>query len=652
MKRFYAIAGALALATSSFAQEALMKPTADEVEFSRQAGIQHLTTHNQRGNRGSEFFCEDFSNGLDGSTFEGAWTVGGNSADVWAMADANSPAGFYSNTLPAMASPTADNGWVIFDCDAAQGGAITPANPVVNMSGWLISPELDMSELENVKVEFNQYFRYCCAQLSPLTVEVSIDQGNSWTVFNATGILITSANQLSANPLLTTIDISCVAANQPSVLVRFAYNSAVGDAYSHYFWGLDDICIYETDAENDLEITQVTNGDIFADFEFTVTPLEQAPTAENGGLEAGVIWRNSGRQDQNNCNILIEILDETESTVLSTTTFGPFNMVAPANEEVCPAPVLDTVFVTTGWVPTEIGKYVVRATISSDATDDVPDNNVGRRLIEYTIDEYGHDYEGTATGELRGSADPDNPDLFLPYGVANYYIFPNDGSTVYGITAQYGANTDPGALFLIAFYSDQSTATGQVFSYETGASYTMQGVWINNGPVYTPFDEPFSPDTESFYTAAVQVEDYLAEELTVLVQPSSDSDNSTLRWSFNSNQQLTWFARNSYSPSIRAILSERSIAVDETNSDATLQIMPNPAKADVRINFNLNAASYVAYEIRDLSGKLVTFDNLGKFAAGSNSFNFNVDELAAGNYIIGLVAEGRMVAREKLVVMK
>lgn len=652
MKRFYAIAGALALATSSFAQEAVMKPTADEIELSRQAGIQSLTTHNQRGNRGSEFFCEDFSNGLDGSTLAGAWTVGGSNGDVWAMATADSPAGAYSNQLPAMDSPTADNGWVIFDCDFAQGGPITAANPVVNMSGWLISPELDMSDLENVKVEFNQYFRYCCAQLSPLTVEVSIDQGNSWTVFNATGILITSANQLSANPLLTTIDISCVAANQPSVLVRFAYNSEVADAYSHYFWGLDDICIYETTAENDLEVTQVTNGDIFNDFEFTVTPLEQAPTAENGGLEAGVIWRNSGRQDQTNCNILIEILDEAESTVLSTTTFGPFDMVAPANEEICPAPVLDTIFVSTGWVPTEIGKYVVRATLTSDATDDLPDNNIGRRLIEYTTDEYGHDYEGTATGELRGQADPDNPDLFLPFGVANYYIFPNAGSTVYGITAQYGENTVGGAQFLVAFYSDQSTAAGQNFAYETGANYTMQNVWINNGPIYTPFAQPFSPDTESFYTAAVQVEDNLAEELTVLVQPSSDSDNSTLRWSFNSNQQLTWFARNSYSPSIRAILSERSIGVDENDSDATLQIMPNPAKSDVRINFNLNASSYVAYEIRDLSGKLITFDNIGRFAAGSNTFNFNVNELASGNYIIGLVAEGKMIAREKLVVMK
>lgn len=629
-----------------------MKATQDEVDFSTLRGVEHLTTHHQRGNRGAEFFCEDFSNGLDGSTLFGAWNTGGPNASVWAMATAESPAGAYSSNLNAMTSPSAANGWVIFDCDLAQGGPITPQNPVENMSAWLSTPELDMSELENVKVEFNQYFRYCCAQASPLSVEVSIDQGNTWTKFNATGILITSANQLSANPLLTTIDISCVAANEPSVIVRWGYNTAQGAGYSHYFWGLDDICIYETTEENDLEITQVTNGDIFNDFEFTVTPLEQAITEENGGMIAGVIWRNSGRQDQTNCNITIEVLDETETNVLSTTVHGPFDMAAPANEEVCPAPILDTVFVNTGWVPTEIGKYVVRATILSDQTDDVPANNVGKRLIEYTTDEYGHDYDGMALGELRGQDDPDNPGQFLPFGVGNYFIFPNDGSTVYGLTTRFGQNTDGGASFIAAFYSDQSTQQGQNFAYEAGASYTMLPVWVNNGPIYTPFEEPFSPNAEDFYLATIQAEDFLIEELTVMAQANSDSDNSTLRWSYNSDQVLTWFARNNYSPAIRAIISERAIGVDETNTDATIQIMPNPAKADVRVNFSLTGASYVAYEVRDLNGRLVTFDNIGKYAAGSNSFTFNVNELAAGNYILGIVAEGRMIAREKLVVMK
>ncbi|MEZ4800965.1 MAG: hypothetical protein R2809_14565, partial [Flavobacteriales bacterium] len=298
MKKIYTIVGAALIAASASAQSALRPADNLEIQISKQRSQTAASS-----TRGTAYFCEDFSNGLDGANGWGAWTTGGNNGDVWALADSESPAGAYSSNLDPMASPTADNGWVIFDADLAQGGPITGANPAEVMQGWLVTPELDMTELENVKVEFNQYFRYCCSQLSPLTVEVSIDGGTTWTSFNATGILNTSANQLSANPLLTTIDISCVAALQPSVYVRWAYNAAFENGYSHYFWGLDDICIFETAIENDLEITQVTNGDILNLWEYKVTPFDQAITEADGGMVAGVIWRNNGRQDQTNVSI-------------------------------------------------------------------------------------------------------------------------------------------------------------------------------------------------------------------------------------------------------------------------------------------------------------------------------------------------------------
>jgi hypothetical protein len=650
MKRIFTFLGAFALISISQAQEVVRPATEAEVFFANQ-GPRRTS---ERSNRGSEFFCEDFSNGLAGSTAYGAWTPGGLNANVWAMATADSPAGAYSSNLAAMASPTASNGWVIFDCDLAQGGVITTNNPVENMSGWLTTPELDMTELENVKVEFNQYFRYCCSQLTPLTVEVSVDGQLTWTVFGATGSLVTGANAISANPLLTTIDISCVAANQPSVYVRWGYNSPATGGYSHYFWGLDDICIFETAVENDLEVRQVTNGDIFNLFEYTVTPLEQAITAENGGLLAGVIYRNNGRQDQTNCQITVEILDESETTVLATANFPAFDMVSVANEVVCPPPVLDTVFIQTGWVPTEVGNYVVRASIISDQVEETPENNVGLRRIEYTADEYGHHGTGLAVGELRGQTDADNPDQFIPFGVANYFHFPNSGSTVYGLTAEFGPNTDPSVNFLIAFYQDQSTNQGQNFANAAFNYYSMADVWVDNGPIYLPFETSYNPEggNDNFYTAAVQVEDNSLLEITVRAQANSDSDNSTLRWNFNSNQQLTWFGRNSFTPAIRAILSERVISVDELENSASLDIFPNPAVNDLRINVDLEKAGYLAYEIRDINGKIVTFDNKGVYPAGKSSFNVNVSNIAAGTYVVGIVTDGAMIAREKLVISK
>ena len=83
-----------------------------------------------------------------------------------------------------------------------------------------------------------------------------------------------------------------------------------------------------------------------------------------------------------------------------------------------------------------------------------------------------------------------------------------------------------------------------------------------------------------------------------------------------------------------------------------LQLFPNPAVDNTRIQFNLNEASNVAYEVRDINGKLIMWDNIGKHAAGSNSFNLNVSELPAGNYVIGVVTGGKNITHEKLMIVR
>jgi hypothetical protein len=654
MKRIYTLLGAVLLASASQAQMAVSKPSSDEITLSRTRSAASQSSENRGGS--TSFFCEDFANGFTGNNGYGAWTFDDSgTTDIWMMATAASPAGAYSSNLDPMASPSAANGWVIFDADLYQGGAITTANPAENLSGWLQTPELDMSSLENVKVDFHQYFRYCCAQVSPLTVEVSIDGGTTWTAFNATGIIVTSANSLSANTLNTVLDISCVAALEPSVYVRWGYNTAIESPYSHYFWGLDDICIYESAIENDLEITQVTNGDILNLWEYKSTPLEQATTSADGGLTAGVIWRNNGRVDQTNCNIVIEILDAADA-VLYTGNVPAFDMPAPANELVCPAPVLDTIFFQTGWVPTSVGDYKVRATITSDQTDDLPDNNTLTRLIDYTLDEYGHDDTATDV-EIRPRVNADNADIVDPFGVGNYYTVPNDGSLAYGLTVQFGDNTDgavPGTLgveFLAALYTDQSTAQGQSFQLEASEYYEVFDEWVNAGPIYFPFDDNVALEVGTTYMVAVQNEDESTTEVTVLAQANSDNDNSTLRQDYNSTQVLTWFGRQSWSPSVRLIVSER-VGIDEiaANGLNSLAIGPNPAVSSTRVSIDMKAAANVAYEIRDINGKLITFNNLGRFAQGTGNFEINVANIASGSYILGVVVDGKYMTREKLVI--
>jgi len=75
-----------------------------------------LTRHEEMraGNntlRGSAFFSEDFSNGLDGSTSYGAWSTYDNAdGTLWHMNTPQSPEGTFNQGIPALASTTASNG--------------------------------------------------------------------------------------------------------------------------------------------------------------------------------------------------------------------------------------------------------------------------------------------------------------------------------------------------------------------------------------------------------------------------------------------------------------------------------------------------------------------------------------------------------------
>jgi len=114
-----------------------------------------------------------------------------------------------------------------------------------------------------------------------------------------------------------------------------------------------------------------------------------------------------------------------------------------------------------------------------------------------------------------------------------------------------------------------------------------------------------------------------------------------------------WFGSQNWSPAVRLILSER-VSVDEINSEnlSFFQLAPNPAVDVTRVNFELKANSNVAYEVRDVNGKLISFSNMGKFSAGKNSFDLNVSSFENGNYMVSLVIDGSRMFTKVLNVVR
>ena len=645
MKKLFTLCGAIGLAFSATAQitpvtdikAAPKAPSNTEMERSAHANATSLTSSADR----VVVYSQNFSTGFGDMTHQDSSPAG----TIWMVANASSPAGEFSSSLPALASPTAANGWVIFDCDLYN----TPvSNGVEDVTGSLSTPAIDCSSLTSVIVEWSQYFRYCCFSAFPLTLEVSTDGGTNWTVFPANGSFTPSANSLSANPLNTRVDISCAAAGQSNVLVRWGYNTAAAAGYSHYFWGIDDIQIFDNAATNDLEILQVTNGDVFNIWEYRVTPFEQRVYAADGGLMVGVMYRNNGSADQTNTSINIDILDAA-GAVVGNAVSNPFTMEAFGNTPECPSFLSDTLYIQTGWEPSAVGTYTVRASILSlDATDETPANNTMDKIIVYSTDEYGHEDEAALDIELTPRPGA-NAGEFDPTGYGAFYTCPNAGSLGYGLTVVFGPTSDAGVDYTAILF-EGSPNDGVVLASQ---DYVLNAGWIDNGYQYFPFDAPVDLLPGTVYFNGVLNENTSTLQLTVAAQDNSDTDNSTSVYEMAGDGSFVWFGSQNFSPAVRLILSQR-VTVDEINSDnlTFFQFAPNPAVTSTRVNFELTSAANVAYEVRDITGKLIEFKNLGKYTPGMNNFELNVAGLNAGNYEVSLVIGGSRMFTKTLSVKK
>jgi hypothetical protein len=65
---------------------------------------------------------------------------------------------------------------------------------------------------------------------------------------------------------------------------------------------------------------------------------------------------------------------------------------------------------------------------------------------------------------------------------------------------------------------------------------------------------------------------------------------------------------------------------------------PNPLSENANIQFSLDKASTVSFDIYDITGKSVRSINAGSFAAGENSVTINRGDLKTGIYILRMNA--------------
>jgi hypothetical protein len=312
--------------------------------------------------------------------------------------------------------------------------------------------------------------------------------------------------------------------------------------------------------------------------------------------------------------------------------------------------IVDTTFVV---------DFITENSAVVDAIDETPANNTGVRAITFTQDEYGHDDTTLDVEMLNPEVDNSNPVQYEPTGFGTFYTFNYAGSTAYGITTLLGSTTDEGAYFNTVLYqatqgmNNTAPAPPLLTSSEWTVSPTMIGSTGGESYVYLPFNDPTEMLTSEVYFTGIVALDQSDLQITMLATGDTDTDNSTAQYQMSGGGDYLWFTTKSYSPAIRLIISNR-VNVDEVNAEilSTFKMFPNPAKSNSTVQFELNRSSAVAYEVRNLEGKLMEYANLGTKAQGQHNLNLNVNNWPAGQYEVSLVIDGRSMYTRSLQVVK
>ena len=285
-------------------------------------------------------WSEDFASGIPAG-----WTNSGtdkNSAvhnGMWKYTKTGSHGAYSGGTT--LNSPSAANGYIIFDSDSLDSGGPSGAQgtgPALSpQRGYLTTSAFSCSGHSKVYLELYQYLLNFS---SNTRVIVSNGTASDTLAINPT---LDYSGARTTNPCLKHFDITAVAGNQAAVTLTFLW-----DAGDYYFWMLDDIKVMDAPA-NDLKITRAGS------YDYTVYPLSQVDTIS---YYARVTSTGSAPQPDSRARIVVK---KAASVVFTDTT--PVGLTLPYNVD---SPLVGT----NTWLPTPVtGKYDCLTYAFSDSTD-------------------------------------------------------------------------------------------------------------------------------------------------------------------------------------------------------------------------------------------------------------------------------------------
>jgi hypothetical protein len=452
-------------------------------------------------------------------------------------------------------------------------------------------------------------------------VEISNDGGANWVTFEVnpeSEVPVNTncvPNEVEVVNITSAIGASGVWSNQ--VKVRFHY---VG-VYD-WFWGVDNVKIVEA-WNNDIKVNnwfQATDVNNTIGLDYYHIPASQSSFP---GMTFGALALNNGALNQG-------------AVSLTATATGGYT--AAGTPITINSGVVDSLAISTPYIPTGIGTKTVNLTTSLGAnTDAALANNETSMDVFVTQYEYSRD-NNVLSGSIGQISSQDGQPLKI--GNDHEIFDPMDVTAlkIYLSTQGAGAvgSEFSGELWkwngVDAFEFIAETEVGVV----GGTTATWAVLPLVGGAVtLNPGDEILA--VASHFGGATEVRFGLAQntfEGTVL--------------GFDANGDL--FSLTSPGAVMIRLLDDPSASLEEVTAVSGIHVFPNPANNSANVSIELSNDAAVAINVTDLSGKVVYTTDLGT-VNGTQDVQVNTSSFTSGVYMVNVSVDGA-VSTQKLVVRK
>ena len=593
MKKLYISVFALSLSINAFSQIDAQVLTVQEVKI----GKKNIELNSNKFNASAlvPIWSEDFANGIP-TTWE-------NSAVPWVYRGASTfpnnsvgGQGAYSgiNNSPAtnspISSPTANNGFLIFDSDYYDNNGVAGAfgtgmYPTPH-NGELLTDMIDLSSYSDVTLKMSSFFRTFAGQafidfyVSSVFVERVQVHDN----------LAVNESSFIDEVILARVPFSVVGNSDVQMSFVFEGTSNIVSNFSgYYFWQIDDLELMETPI-NLIETEDVVLGGFWMDYvnysgaglndiiglDYTITPLSQL--ANHPYVIEGVL-RNSGSADQ--ISTLKYEVNGASGSYSGTSI--PVAVVAYSATN-----TIDSIVVAADpSLSPVLGSYTVSVWGESDSLGSIVTvSDTVYKPLEISNYIYGKDLgPDNAGSRILGGVEDQN------HISTRYEMYADEQLT--GLKAYISDRSNIGAEVKAVLYELDSTATEPIFLAESD-NYILTaqdlGNWINipfdggidlyNGYAYEFGIAGFVHPTDSAYIGTAGMSLYNGEHSLFDELGLSDQSAGTPTWYYIT---ATPMVRMSFDPSLISAVSD----VKQTIFTA----YPNPTNGIFTIEL-IEAANY------------------------------------------------------------